>query len=236
MRSPRDVGVVLVAAGRGRRVGGEVPKQYRPIRGVPMVLRALRPFVAHPEVAQVALVVPAEDVAHPPAFLAPLVGDMLTVVAGGAERHESVRAGLGALRPECTVVLVHDAARPLVDREIIDAIIRHVRAGHSAIAAVPVSDTLKEASSVAPAVIARTIPRDGLWRAQTPQGFPRAVLERAHASAPARGGNSVAATDDAALVEALGESVALVRDSTRNIKVTTADDFTLAELLADRPL
>jgi 2-C-methyl-D-erythritol 4-phosphate cytidylyltransferase len=201
-----------------------------------MVLRALRPFVAHPEVAQVVLVLPAEDVSHPPAFLAPLAGDMLTLVAGGAERHESVRAGLGALRPECAVVLVHDAARPLVDREIIDAVIRQVRAGHSAIAAVPVSDTLKEASTAVPERIARTIPRDGLWRAQTPQGFPRAVLERAHASAPAHGRGPAFATDDAALVEALGEPVALVRDSTRNIKVTTADDFILAELLADQPV
>jgi 2-C-methyl-D-erythritol 4-phosphate cytidylyltransferase len=200
-----------------------------------MVLRALRPFVAHPEIAQVVLVVPAEDVPQPPAFLAPLAGDMLTIVAGGAERHESVRAGLQALRPECTVVLVHDAARPLVEREIIDTVIRHARAGESAIAAVPVSDTLKEASAAAPERIARTVPRDGLWRAQTPQAFPRAVLERAHASASTRG-QEAAATDDAALVEALGEPVALVRDSARNIKVTTTDDFALAELLADRPV
>jgi 2-C-methyl-D-erythritol 4-phosphate cytidylyltransferase len=222
---PRDVGAVIVA-------GGDTPKQYRLIAGVPMVLRALRPFAAHPEVAQVVLVLPPDDARHHPDFLAGLSGNMLTVVAGGAARHDSVRAGLGALRAECTVVLVHDAARPFVEPAVIDRVIAHARAGVSAIAAVPLADTLKEASATDPERVTRTIPRERLWRAQTPQGFPRAVLERAHGA----GGPSVeCATDDAALVEALGEPVALVPDSPRNFKVTTADDFALAELLAARP-
>lgn len=211
------------------RAGGEVAKQYRLIRGVPMVLRALRPFVAHPEVVHVVLVLPAADAAVPPGFLAPLLGEMLTVTAGGAERRDSVQAGLRQLRTDCTTVLVHDAARPFVGRAIIDDVIREARAGIGAIAAVPVSDTLKEASSAPPARITRTVPRDRLWRAHTPQAFPRALLERAHALP------SSDATDDAALVERLGEPVALVLDSTRNFKVTTADDFALAELLAERP-
>ena len=223
---------MVVAGGRGARAGGDVPKQYRPIGGVPMVLRALRPFVAHPDVAHVVLVVPPEDTAQPPAFLTGLAGAMLTIVAGGAERRDSVRAGLDAINPACTAVLVHDAARPFVGRAVIDAVIGQVRGGVSAIAAVPVSDTLKEASATDPQRIARTVPRDGLWRAHTPQGFPRAVLERAHAAGHL---TTAQATDDAALVEALGEPVTLVPDSPRNFKVTTADDFTLAELLASRP-
>jgi 2-C-methyl-D-erythritol 4-phosphate cytidylyltransferase len=225
---PRDVGVIVVAAGRGSRIGGELPKQYRPIAGVPMVLRALRPFTAHAEVVQVALVIPAEDARQPPEFLAGLSDSGLTLVAGGAERRASVAAGLAALRPECAIVLVHDAARPFVTPDVVDAVIRHARGGAGAIAAVPLSDTVKEASAEDPELIARTVPRDRLWRAQTPQGFPRAVLARAHAAAAP----DAAATDDAALVEALGVAVHLVPDSPRNLKVTTPDDFALAELMA----
>ena len=225
---PRDVGVVVVAAGRGTRFGGETPKQYQPIGGVPMVLRAVRPFAAHPEVAQVALVLPPADAEAPPEFLRGVAGAGLVVVAGGAERTDSVAAGLRALGPECTVVLVHDAARPFVGRAVIDAVIAHARAGEGAVAAVRVSDTLKQAAAEDATRVARTVPRDGLWRAQTPQGFPRAVLERAYAAARDEGG----ATDDAALVERTGVSVRLVPDSPRNMKVTTSEDLALAELLA----
>jgi 2-C-methyl-D-erythritol 4-phosphate cytidylyltransferase len=225
---PRDVGVVVVAAGRGSRFGGETPKQYQPIGGVPMVLRAVRPFAAHPDVAQVALVLPPGDAEEPPAFLRGVVGAGLVVVPGGAERSDSVAAGLRALGPECTVVLVHDAARPFVGRAVIDAVITHARAGEGAVAAVRVSDTLKQAAAEDATRVARTVPRDGLWRAQTPQGFPRAVLERAYAAARDEGG----ATDDAALVERTGVSVRLVPDSPRNMKVTTSEDLALAELLA----
>jgi 2-C-methyl-D-erythritol 4-phosphate cytidylyltransferase len=227
------VGVVVVAAGRGVRAGGEVPKQYRPIAGVPMLLRALRPFAAHPDVAHLVVVLPPADAADPPAWLAPLLGDTLRVTAGGVERADSVAAGLAALPAVCQVVLVHDAARPLVGRATIDAVLAAAREGVAAIAAVPVSDTLKAARPDAPELVARTVPRDGLWRAQTPQGFPRPLLERAHREArAARAADAAIATDDAALVERLGVAVRLVPDTGRNFKVTTADDFHLAELLA----
>lgn len=220
--------MVVVAAGRGSRLGGGTTKQYRPIGGVPMVLRSLRPFTAHPDVLQVVLVLPPDDAAAPPAFLRELTGERLRIVSGGVERADSVGAGLAALDPRCGVVLVHDAARPFVERGVIDAVIGHARAGEGAVAAVRVSDTLKEASPSDPMRVARTVPRDGLWRAQTPQGFPRAVLERAHAAAPA----GEPATDDAALVERTGIAVRLVPDSPRNFKITTADDLALAERLA----
>ena len=193
-----------------------------------MVLRSVRPFTAHPDVLQVALVLPPDDAAAPPAFLRELTGERLRIVPGGAERADSVAAGLAALDPRCSVVLVHDAARPFVERGVIDAVIGHARAGEGAVAAVRVSDTLKEASSSDPMRVVRTVPRDGLWRAQTPQGFPRAVLERAHAAASA----GEPATDDAALVERTGVAVRLVPDSPRNFKITTADDLALAERLA----
>jgi 2-C-methyl-D-erythritol 4-phosphate cytidylyltransferase len=226
---PRDVGVVVVAAGRSTRVGGGVPKQYFPIDGVPVLLRAVRPFASHPDVAQVVVVLPPGEAERPPDFLAGLVGEALVVVAGGRERADSVAAGLQALRTECGIVLVHDGARPFVDRSVIDAVIGHARGGHGAIAAVPVSDTIKEAVGPDPTLVGRTVPRDGLWRAQTPQGFPRSMLEEAYARAGAGAGG---ATDEASLVEASGGIVRLVPDSPRNIKITTREDLALAEALA----
>ena len=235
MRLPRDVGVLVLAAGRGERLGGDVAKQYQPIRGVPMVLRALRPFTSHPDIAHVVLVLPPEDASNPPAFLSavstPPTSSALsaTIVPGGLHRGDSVRAGLAALRAECVVVLVHDAARPFVDEAVIGAVIRVARGGEGAVPAVPLSDTLKEATPDDPTRIARTRPRAHLWRAQTPQGFPRTVLEEAHARAARCGHRS---TDDAALVETMGIPVRLIPDSARNLKVTTRDDLALAELLA----
>lgn len=222
------MGVVLVAAGQGTRLGG-VPKQYRLVGGVPVLLRALRPFAGHPEVSELVVVLPAADAAHPPEFLQAVQGGSLTLVAGGAERADSVAAGLAALGPECRVVLVHDAARPFVRREVIDAVVRHARAGEGAIAALPLGDTLKEADPADPTRIARTVPRDRLWRAQTPQGFPRDVLERAHRAAREAG---LPATDDAMLVEACGGTVRLVPGGADNLKITTAEDLALAELIA----
>ena len=221
---PRDVGAIVVAAGQGTRIGG-VPKQYRLLAGVPIVLRALRPFAAHRDVAHVVLVLPPADAAQPPALLADLAGPALTLVAGGAERGDSVTAGLAALEPVCGIVLVHDAARPFVGPEVIDAVIEEARTGVGAVAAVPISDTVKELAGDGRRV-RRTLARERLWRAQTPQGFPRALLAEAYERARREG---VSATDDAALVERLGATVCIVPDSPRNLKITTAEDLAWAE-------
>lgn len=226
------MGVVIVAAGQGTRLGGAVPKQYLPLGGVPLLLRALRPFTAHPEVAHTVVVLPAAEAAAPPGWLASVLGGSLTVTAGGAERSDSVARGLAALPPTCQVVLVHDAARPFVDPAIISAVIAVARRGEGAVPAVPVGDTLKEAETDRPAGeaprVRRTVPRDSLYRAQTPQGFPRSVLEAAHARAAATGGS---ATDDALLVEQLGVPVRLLPGSARNLKITTEEDLRIAERL-----
>lgn len=226
--SPLDVGVLLPAAGRGERAGAGELKQFRPIAGVPLLLRAVRPFAQHPRVRQVVIALPQGHVARPPEWLAHLVGQRLRTVPGGDTRAASVRAALRALDPACTIVLVHDAARPFVSQAEIDAVIEAVDRGTSALAAIPVSDTLKRADGGG--VVAGTVPRRGIWRALTPQGFPRALFEEAYA----RAGDEPDATDDAALVEALGAPIVLVEGRATNIKVTTPDDFLLAEALARR--
>ena len=193
-----------------------------------MLLRALRPFASHPEVAHVVVVLPEADAVRPPGFLADLTGGTLSVVAGGAERSDSVAQGLSAMPAGCSVILVHDAARPLVDRGIIDRVIAAARDGAGAVPALAIGDTVKEADGSEAGVprVLRTVPRERLWIAQTPQGFPRALLEEAHARARKDG---VRVTDDAALVERMGATVVLVPGSRRNLKVTTDEDFLLAE-------
>jgi 2-C-methyl-D-erythritol 4-phosphate cytidylyltransferase len=224
---PRDTGAVIVAAGRGERIGGGIPKQYRELAGVPVLLHALRPFTSHPDVACTVVVVPPHDAEQPPAWLASLLGETLLVVAGGASRRESVAAGLEALPAECTVVLVHDGARPFPPRAMIDDGIASARHGHGAVPALPVADTIKRADDFGRVLC--TVPRAGLWHAQTPQAFPRDLLARAHLAAAALEGP---ASDDAMLVELAGGTVDLIPGSSRNIKITTADDLMIAERLA----
>lgn len=217
--------MLLVAGGRGERAGAGTLKQFRELAGVPLLLRALRPFSSHPDVAHIVIALPAEHAAAPPAWLSELQGPAVTLVAGGAERAESVRRALSALPPDAGIVLVHDAARPFVSGEVISAVIAAARAGGAALAAVPLADTLKEADTSG-SVVRRTLPRQALWRAQTPQGFRRSILEAAQVAAAA------GATDDSMLVEATGVDVQLVPDSSLNFKVTTSDDFALAEAWA----
>jgi len=238
-----EVGVLLPAAGQGERAGAGELKQFRPIRGVPMLLRAIRPFAQHPLVRQIVIALPAAFASRPPDWLHDLMGQRLQVVAGGATRAESVALALDRLDPACRIVLVHDAARPFVSQDTIDAVIAAAETGRGAVAAVPVGDTLKrvEGGSDADRPTARppdrpvgpvleTVDRRGLWRAQTPQGFPRAWLEEASA----RRGEAEDVTDDAQMMERLGRAVVVIPDHTTNIKVTTADDFILAEALASR--
>ena len=231
MPSPRDVGVVIVAAGSGTRIGGETPKQFLEIAGVPMLLRSIRPFARHPSVAHVVVVLRASDAAAPPAWLLPHAGQMLSLVAGGAERSDSVAAGVAALPAACEFVLVHDAARPFIDAELIDRVINAARAGHAVVPALAVTDTIKEMDAADPSRIVRTVPREQLRSVQTPQGFPRGVLEEAHARARRERRKG---TDDAALVEQAGGMVRVVNGDPRNMKVTTPEDLELAEYLMRR--
>lgn len=226
--SQPDVGVVVVAAGAGVRAGPGEPKQFRPILGVPMLLRALRPFTSHPEVLHVVVALPPAYVEHPPEWLAKLLGERLALVPGGAQRADSVRAGLAALPPAVAVVLVHDAARPFVGRSTIDVVIARARGGVGAVAGVPLNDTVKEVTEERR--ITKTVDRSHLWRAQTPQGFPRTMLEAAYARWSS--GDAAVPTDDAEVCERAGFPVEVVTDSPHNVKITTTDDFRVAEALA----
>lgn len=230
--TPPEAGAVIVAAGRGVRAGsgpGDDPKQYRPIAGVRMLLRAIRPFAAHPRIATIVLVLPPEDAAAPPDWLQPLLGDRLLVAAGGEVRQQSVASGVARLPAECQLVLVHDAARPFVDADTIDRVLQVAELGACAVPGLPVVDTLKETDTAG--LVVRTVPRERLVTVQTPQGFPRAMLETAHQRARSEAATAPA-TDDALLCERLGYPVRIVPGNPRNIKVTTADDFALADAFA----
>jgi 2-C-methyl-D-erythritol 4-phosphate cytidylyltransferase len=228
--SQPDVGVLIAAGGRGVRVGGE-PKQFREVAGVPLLLRAVRPFARHPRVAQIVVSLPREHVAGPPAWLRELTGRRLVLVEGGVTRADSVHAGLGALDADAGIVLVHDAARPFVSMETIDAVIAAVGDGTAVVPGVPVTDTLKRVEGDALRVV-ETVDRSTLWRAHTPQGFPRDMLERAFAAASAE--QRAGFTDESSLVEAMGCSVRMVADRAGNTKITTEEDLELAEFLARR--
>lgn len=231
-RVTRDVGVVIVAGGSGSRIGGGELKQLRWVAGKPMLLHSLQTFQKRADVAMVVCVLPQRYAGDPPPWIFQSDAERLLISVGGRHRAESVANGLEDLPVECRTVLIHDAARPLVSDEMIDRVIVEVRKGHGAIAALPVVDTLKRVD--AEGRIIGTVSREALWRAQTPQGFPREVIERAHREARANGTHATA-TDDAALCEALGLPVHVVRGSERALKVTEEGDFARAEAFQPLP-
>lgn len=217
------IGVVIAAAGRGSRLGAAAPKAFLPLGGRTLLARCLAPFLAHPEVRAIAVAVPDPGAAG----IVP-EDPRLVVVRGGSERQDSVRAALEALG-RVEVILVHDAARPFVDRALIDRVAGAALRHGAAIPALPVPDTLKRVD--ASGQVIATVPRDDLHLAQTPQGFRADLLRSAHADARDAG---VAATDDAILVERAGTAVVVVPGDPLNIKITTPGDLRLAEVLAAR--
>ncbi len=219
-----DVGVAIPAAGVGSRMGGR-KKAFLELGGEPLLLRTLRPFLEHPDVVSVVVAVPPEDLGSLPDWLGG-ADPRVRAVPGGITRLHSVRAALSGLHSGVRTVLVHDAARPLVTREIIDRCIRVARAGEGAVAGWPAVDTLKEVES--DGRVLSTPDRSTLWCAQTPQGFPREALLEAYRKGVEEG---VAATDDAALFARYGGKVRMVEGAPWNLKVTHPDDLAVAELL-----
>lgn len=217
--------VIIVAAGRGQRFGAPTPKQYLHVAGAPVIRHAVAAFAGHPGISVIQPVIHPDD---GEALADALSGLAYAVpVAGGAARQDSVRNGLSALAalpPEQVPdrVLVHDAARPNVSRALIDRILSALDDVPGAIPGVAVVDTLKRAD--ADGAVIETVPRDALWRVQTPQGFRFADLLAAHA---ATAGASL--TDDAAVMEAAGHTVAIVEGDEDNLKVTSPGDLARME-------
>ena len=218
------VAALVVAAGRGSRFGGELPKQYADLGGRPLLRHSLEAFTQNPGIDAVTAVIHPDDRAL---YDRAAVGLALREpVAGGATRRDSVRRGLESLQSEAPKkVLIHDGARPLVSAAVIARVLAALEMAPGAIAALPVTDTLKRAEG---GRIAGTQPRAGLWRAQTPQGFRYADILAAHRNAAGSAAGDEL-TDDAAAAERAGISVTLVEGGAENIKVTTADDLARAE-------
>ncbi|HLG10541.1 MAG TPA: 2-C-methyl-D-erythritol 4-phosphate cytidylyltransferase [Dehalococcoidia bacterium] len=213
-------GAIIVAAGSSRRMHG-VDKLLAPLGGRPVVAHSIAVFASHPAVDEVVVVTSAanqEAIGALAAELAPRA----RVILGGVRRRDSVRAGLEALT-DCVYVIVHDAARPLVTPAMIDAALEGAREAGAALCAVPVADTVKR--SEPSGRVSSTVTREGLWLAQTPQAFRRELLLRAHQTI------DIDATDDAALIELLGEPVKLVMGSPRNLKITQPEDLALARAI-----
>ncbi len=222
----RDVGVVIVAGGSGTRTGGDELKQFRWVAGKPMLLHSVQAFMARRDVGMVVVVLPQRYAGDPPPWLFQCDVDRLLVSIGGRTRSESVANGLDDLPDEAQIVLVHDAARPLVGAATIERVIESVRGGRATVAALPVVDTLKEVDD--DGMIVRTVERENVWRAQTPQGFPRQLLVDVHRRARAE---RLSPSDDASLCQEFGIPVVVVRGSERALKVTSADDFSRVDAL-----
>jgi len=220
--------VIIVAAGRGVRASGAIPKQYARVGGRGVLTRSLAAFLDHQDVHIVQTVIHGDDRAlYEDAARGLSSEKLLAPVPGGDNRQASVLAGLRALKPHNPqTVLIHDAARPFVSESIIGRVLAGLEARPACLAALPLSDTLKAETD---GEVARTISRDGLWRAQTPQGFHFETILAAHEAAMVDGLTDF--TDDAAIAEWRDVPVALAMGSERNIKLTTPEDFQLAEQL-----
>lgn len=216
--------LIVPAGGAGRRLGG-TPKALLPLNGRPMLHHALVPFLAQPSVEWIVIALPAEFAAAPPEWLAGL-DERIRIVEGGAERGDSVRRALAAVPAGAEAVLVHDGARPLVTAAIVERALAAAARGLNVVAAVPVTDTIKQVDEGGR--IVATPDRRLLWAAQTPQAFPRAVLAEAYARADREG---LLATDDAALVARYGGTVTVIEGDPENIKVTTPADVRVASAL-----
>lgn len=209
------IGLILVAAGSGQRLGAQVPKALVPVAGDTLIGHCLRTAAQIPELTQIVVVAP------------PGVGSLpgVTVVAGGATRDASVRAGLAALAPEIGAVLIHDAARPFAPAAVYERVIAALQAGAAAVVpALPVADTIKR---VAAGVVVESLDRSELVAVQTPQGFAVPQLRAAHEA------QTAAVTDDAMLMEQAGVPVHVVEGSDHAFKITTPFDLAVARAMQE---
>jgi 2-C-methyl-D-erythritol 4-phosphate cytidylyltransferase/2-C-methyl-D-erythritol 2,4-cyclodiphosphate synthase len=217
------VGVIVVAAGRGSRLGTSLPKQLLEIGGRTMLARSVAAFDGCADVAGLVVVLPAELTTSAPQLIG-RTRHPARAVAGGERRQDSVARGLDALPPDVDLVLIHDAARPFADAALIERVIEAAARTGAAVPCLPARDTVKRVHDDR-MIVRETLPRERIWLAQTPQGFRRDVL----AEAVALGQTGVSATDEAMLAELAGHSVEVVPGDERNMKITTPADLEIAQ-------
>ena len=221
---------LITAAGRGRRMGADRPKQFMALAGRPILAHTVEVFERCRAVDGVFIIVPPEEMDPVQREIVEAYGfqKVFKVVRGGRIRQQSVWNGLKAVTSDCDIVVVHDGVRPLIDPALIEAGIEEARKTGAAIVAVPARDTIKRR---APGARLETLPREEIWLAQTPQAFQFSLLFQAHEKASRE---RFQGTDDACLVERLGREVALVQGDYYNLKITTPEDLPLAELWLSR--
>ncbi len=220
---------IVVAAGSGKRLKLKIPKALVKIKSRPIILYALGVLSRHPDIDEIILVTSlADKQAIAGAIAKYRIAKVKAIVSGGARRQDSVHNGLKAVAVDSQLVLIHDAARPFVDKKIISAVIKEAKSSGAAIVGVPVKATIKEVvvgrSSL---VVRRTIDRNKLWEIQTPQVFKKGLIVYAYKKF-----GKTDVTDDAMLIEKMGKRVAIVRGSYNNIKITTPEDLIVAEAIA----
>jgi 2-C-methyl-D-erythritol 4-phosphate cytidylyltransferase len=215
----------------GKRMGRAIAKQFLPLGDMPMLAHTLMAFQRAPEIDEIVPILSQEDMEF---CLKEIVEryhitKVMTLVAGGRERQDSVANGLHKLGNDATVVLVHDGVRPFVTSEMIKETVDCAKKGECVTVGVPIKDTIKEVTDNG--MVRRTLERNRLWAIQTPQAFPVKALARAHAEASRQ---RLCGTDDATLVERTGGAVRVIMGSYDNIKITTPDDLLLAEEILKR--
>ncbi len=221
---------IIPAGGAGKRLGLEVAKQYLLLGSLPVLVHTIRVFQIMELVSAIVLVVPKEDVASVQKNIVEKYGltKVMTVVAGGRERQDSVCNGLQAVPETCDVVIVHDGVRPFVTRDMITRVVAAAAQCGAASIGVPAKDTIKETTDEN--IVTATLRRQNLWQTQTPQAFGYELLCRAYAEAQR---DHFYGTDDASLVERMGVNVQMVAGSHENIKITTPEDLLIAEALME---
>jgi len=222
------VGAIIPAAGRGKRIGASVPKQFLEIQGKPLLHHTLTVFASCKLIDYVVLVMPRADVDEVGEDWLNKYEIVRKVVVGGEQRQDSVYNGFNSLEEGTDIVVVHDGVRPFATPLMITATVEAAQQHGAAITAIPVSDTVKQAVD---GFVKQTVPRDGLWRVQTPQAFQCGLLQQAFKKAKK---DSYYGTDEGSLVEYLGERVKIVPGSELNIKITRKEDLVLGESLLSR--
>ncbi|MBI5892828.1 MAG: 2-C-methyl-D-erythritol 4-phosphate cytidylyltransferase [Deltaproteobacteria bacterium] len=226
----KKVIAIIVAGGKGKRIGADISKQYLNISGKPILAHTLKAFEDCNAIDSIIVVCHPSDMEYCKKNIIKKFGfkKVIKIVKGGKERQDSVRNGLDAVPKSCDIVSIHDGVRPFVSQSIIKKSISDTKKAGASVVCVPVNDTIKE---VLNGYAAKTLQRQKLWAVQTPQTFKTEIIKKAHKKALEKG---IITTDDSSLVEILGYKVKVVEGSYENIKITTPEDLIIGEAIANR--